>query len=254
MAGPDGALEHRAQRARVDGHADRAGRVDLVDRRVEDDVGALLGQRGEVGVPGARVAVEVLAGAELGRVDEDRDDDGGRALAGGADQRPVALVQRAHGRAPARPGRAGRRAAGGGRRPSRRRRARCDGGHREPAGSSSRAAAQQVEQRGALVPLEPAGGQRALGGAPGHGDVGGDRLRRPLGEGLQVVADGADVAAADRPGQPAVAAAQAVVQRGGEQRRRARGPGRRRPAVRSRSAASATRVTRWLAPVTRAAW
>jgi hypothetical protein len=63
---------------------------------VEDQVGALLGQRGEVVVPGAGIAVEVLAGPELGRVDEHRHHDRRRALAGGPDERAVPLVQGAH--------------------------------------------------------------------------------------------------------------------------------------------------------------
>ncbi|GAA3051873.1 hypothetical protein GCM10020000_36500 [Streptomyces olivoverticillatus] len=53
----------------------------------------------DVGVEGARIAVEILAGAELQGVDEDGDDDlpvGAHELAGGADEGGVALVQGTH--------------------------------------------------------------------------------------------------------------------------------------------------------------
>ncbi len=46
----------------------------------------------------AGVGVEILAGAELGRVHEDRHHDEAGQLPGPVHQRQVALVQRAHGR------------------------------------------------------------------------------------------------------------------------------------------------------------
>ena len=76
VAGPDLALEHVRERSGLDGHRRLLGpaRVDLLDGRGEDDVDALLLADLEVEVEGARVAVEVLAGAELERVDEHRGD------------------------------------------------------------------------------------------------------------------------------------------------------------------------------------
>ena len=68
------------------------------------------------------------------------------------------------------------------------------------------------------MPLEAAGRQRALGGPLRHGDGGGDRRGSALGQRLEVVGDGADVAAADRSGEPAVTAPETVVERGGQQR------------------------------------
>ena len=52
----------------------------------------------EIGVEGPRIGVEILAGPELQRIDEDRHhhDRSGHPL-GGADQREVAFVQRTHG-------------------------------------------------------------------------------------------------------------------------------------------------------------
>ena len=69
-----------AARARPSPAAAPAARVDLLDRRGEHDVDALALAHAEVGLERARVAVEVLAGPELERVDEDRGDD--RAVAG----------------------------------------------------------------------------------------------------------------------------------------------------------------------------
>ena len=64
------------QRPGLDGDLRLAAGVDLVDRRGEHDVDVLGRADLEVGVERARVAVEVLACAELHRVDEDRDDEG----------------------------------------------------------------------------------------------------------------------------------------------------------------------------------
>ena len=66
VAGADGAFEALAHGARGDADLRLAARVDLVDGRGEDDVRAgLLGEL-EVGVQGARVAVEVLARRRTG--------------------------------------------------------------------------------------------------------------------------------------------------------------------------------------------
>ena len=65
-------------------------------RRDEEEVDAgRLGERG-VGLLVARVAVEVLPSAELGRVDEDRGDDEVVLAAGRIEERDVAGVERAH--------------------------------------------------------------------------------------------------------------------------------------------------------------
>ena len=58
----------------------------------------MLLERLEVGAEVARVLVEVFVGAELQRVDEDRDDHGVGELPCAVDEGEVALVQRAHGR------------------------------------------------------------------------------------------------------------------------------------------------------------
>src|SRR5690606_39706659 len=97
-AGPGGAFEEVPAGAGVHGgEAVPATGVQLgLDGR-EHEVHALLGAEREVGVEGARVAVEVLAGPELERVDEDGGDHRVRDLAGFAQVRAVALVQRPHG-------------------------------------------------------------------------------------------------------------------------------------------------------------
>lgn len=116
--GAAGALEDGADGADGD-EAAVAGRllrgrhargVHLGGRGVEDgadaaEVGPVagqfavqLGELAHVGVPGGRVGRQVLAGAELRRVDEEGDDDVVGAPGRGADQREVAGVQGAHGR------------------------------------------------------------------------------------------------------------------------------------------------------------
>ena len=74
----------------------KPSRVDLLDRGRVDEVDAGLGGEPRVALLVARVAVEVLAVAELGRVDEEAHDDDVALLAGGAQQREMALVQEAH--------------------------------------------------------------------------------------------------------------------------------------------------------------
>ncbi len=99
VTGPGRAFQALAHRARGDPDLRFATGVDLVDGRREDHVGAGRAGHREIGVQGARVAVEVGGLPELERVDEDRDDD----LAGRSDNRAcglyqggVALVQSAH--------------------------------------------------------------------------------------------------------------------------------------------------------------
>jgi hypothetical protein len=155
VAGPVRPLEHLAHRPGADPHERRAVGVDDVGRRREDDVGALARAHREVGLERARVAVEVLARPELQRVDEDGDDDVSAAAGLRAPARR-GRVQRAH---------------------------RHDDG--DPPGSASRrrparrasatftpliaARPEHGEQRAACARVEPAGGERAVGGQPGDG-------------------------------------------------------------------------------------
>ena len=74
VARAGGALEHVAERAGGDGHL-AVGRVEVLGLRGEDDVDTLLRTHRQVVGERARVAGEVLTGAELQRVDEDADHD-----------------------------------------------------------------------------------------------------------------------------------------------------------------------------------
>src|SRR3954447_5521763 len=91
------ALEPVAQRSRGDPHLGLTIRVDDVRGRGEDNVDLLARAEREVGVEGARIAVEVLPRRELQGVEEDRDDHGVAACARGPDQLTVPFVQRTHG-------------------------------------------------------------------------------------------------------------------------------------------------------------
>ncbi|MCY1420916.1 hypothetical protein D9M71_365530 [compost metagenome] len=75
-----------------------AVRVHLLDGRGEQQVAAGLEQFLLVGGEGSRVLVEVFAGAELQRVDEDAGDNEIDPLRGFGHQRGMAAVQVAHGR------------------------------------------------------------------------------------------------------------------------------------------------------------
>ena len=86
-------------RGEVAGDLDRGGGavgVDLGDVGGEDEVDARLAGQAQVALLVARVAVEVLVRAELGRVDEEAHHDDVALGAGGAQQRDVALVEEAH--------------------------------------------------------------------------------------------------------------------------------------------------------------
>lgn len=100
VPGPDGTLETAAHGAGAQPHLGLAAGVDLLGGGREHEVRAgRLGDR-QVGLQGARVAVEVLARTELQRVDEDGDHDeslGADACAGRPDERGVTLVEGAHG-------------------------------------------------------------------------------------------------------------------------------------------------------------
>ena len=71
--------------------------VDGRGRRGVDDVGSRFGREFDVGVHRPRIAIEVLARPELGRIDEDARDHGTTQRAGEADQREMAFVERTHG-------------------------------------------------------------------------------------------------------------------------------------------------------------
>ncbi len=92
---PRGALERPRDRPDRDDRVE-ARRVDLLDRRGEDEVDALRLADGEVARLVARVLREVGRDVELARVDEDRHD--GRRVGGPglAHQRAMAVVQPAH--------------------------------------------------------------------------------------------------------------------------------------------------------------
>jgi hypothetical protein len=96
VPGPVRTLEHGAERADRHGRREPV-RIHLRDRGSEDAVDALGGGDGTVARLVARIAVEVLARAELGRVHEEAHHDlvalGARAAQEGA----VAGMERAHG-------------------------------------------------------------------------------------------------------------------------------------------------------------
>ena len=119
------AFEDRAELGHVDPRL-VPGRVHLGGGRREDDVDAGRARDLEVARLVARVAVQVGRLAELRRVDEEAHDDGVARRARRVEQRPVALVERAHRRDETDPPRrAGRRAPRGRRRSCGRRSRRC---------------------------------------------------------------------------------------------------------------------------------
>ena len=75
-----------------------AGRVDRLHGRQEEQVAAGFVEHPGVALRLPGVAVEILAGPELRRVDEDRDDHERAAPAGDLDEREVPRVERSHGR------------------------------------------------------------------------------------------------------------------------------------------------------------
>jgi hypothetical protein len=89
------ALERRGQPGDVH-RGRRAGRVDLVGRRREQEVGSGRGGQRRVARLVARIGGEVGGLVELGRVDEEGDDHDLGLRARGADEADVAVVQRAH--------------------------------------------------------------------------------------------------------------------------------------------------------------
>ena len=87
MAGPSGTM-------RV---AKPSGYIALTSG-IPDQVDVLGGELGDIGLPGARIGTEIFGRRELGRVDEDRDDDFSGAAFGQPDQRHMAVMERSHGR------------------------------------------------------------------------------------------------------------------------------------------------------------
>ena len=71
-------------------------RIHLGVFRREDEIGAGLGELGEIALFVAWVVTVVLARTELGRVHEDGDDDTVGLALGKSDQREMAFMQRAH--------------------------------------------------------------------------------------------------------------------------------------------------------------
>ena len=103
VAGAGRPLQRLAQAGHRDG-GDRRGREHLGRRRGEHHVGAGRGARLHIPVRGPGVSLEILAGAELQRVDEHRHHHHVVVAAGPLDQRPVPGVQRPHGGHEAHPG------------------------------------------------------------------------------------------------------------------------------------------------------
>ena len=226
----------------------------------EHHVHALLAADREVGVEGARVAVEVLAGPELQRVDEHRHDDGvGAACAGlvASARRAPRAGRPSSGRAP--PGRRARRArrqrrgelgAGVARRRRRRRGGgRCVDQRARRLGEQASLSSRELARPGSAAAARrappgwrsPGPSRRRTSSVPGRGD-------RDVGE----------VGRARSPRRRARSG-----RSGRRRRRRARcrarrsaaaaasRPDRSTPDSRSRSIAWLTRVTRWLAPCAR---
>src|SRR5262249_24605180 len=73
-----------------------AVRIDLSDGRVEHDVDRFFLQKAAVALEVARIALQILARAELRRIDEYRDDHAVAALFRFAHETEVSFVQRAH--------------------------------------------------------------------------------------------------------------------------------------------------------------
>jgi len=94
MAGSRGALERRGDRTGIDARR-VAGRIDLLDRRDEDGIGARPQQRAVLFLI-TRVRAEVLVRKELRGIHEDRGDGRVVLAAGPVDEREMALVECAH--------------------------------------------------------------------------------------------------------------------------------------------------------------
>ena len=99
MARPAGPFEDLSQLR--DANADALActeRIDRIDFGQEQRIASMRLESFRIGIGCARVAREVFAGAELGRIDEHAGDDGIATFAGKVDQGMVPGVQVAHGR------------------------------------------------------------------------------------------------------------------------------------------------------------
>ncbi len=96
VAGARSAVEAVAEAGDFDKCGIGAVGVELFDRRSEEDIGSLGFGEGAVGRERAGIASVVLIGAELRGVDKEADGDVGAGRAGGAQERSVACVERAH--------------------------------------------------------------------------------------------------------------------------------------------------------------
>ena len=96
MIGPRGAAQILGQVADADMGAE-ALRIHLGRVGREDEIGAGLGELGEIALFVARVVTEVLARAELDRVHEDGHDHVVGFALGEGDEGEMAFMQRAHG-------------------------------------------------------------------------------------------------------------------------------------------------------------
>ena len=95
VAGPVRALEASRQLLDLDPGLE-AGRVDLVRLRREEDVDSRVGRDRRVALLVAGIRVEVCILVELGRVDEQAQDDQVALRARCLDQREMAAMERAH--------------------------------------------------------------------------------------------------------------------------------------------------------------
>src|SRR5260370_31276004 len=241
---PELTLEALTRGARIDRHHRRGG-VHLARAGCEDHRNTLVTADGDVLVERAGIAVQILARAELERVDEHADQQGAAGsgeLPRAAKERPVTGVQRAHGRhehhgagEPAARGGEGRAAAGEDRRhsggplsTSSRRSASC--------GVSSPAAIARSAVSLAIATYAPtaAGGDTFLSASMWLATVpASPRATRPV-----------------TPAMPNRSALPSAAEKNGPSTR----AGSRTPAPRSSSADSVTSVVRWFAAPARAAW
>ena len=97
MAGTGGGIKTLSQRAADNDLAGKAGRVHIGRGRHIGDIDADTLQLGQIFGLGPGITAEILAGAELGRVDEDADDDAVDPRLERRHQGQMALMQRPHG-------------------------------------------------------------------------------------------------------------------------------------------------------------
>src|SRR6185312_15788861 len=213
-------------------------------RRREDEVGAGPPAHLQVGVEGARIAVEVLVRPELQRIHEDRHQYVVGLLPGGAQQRLVAGVQGAHGHHHA-DGALQRRPGLGqlGARVDKLRHAATS--RLVPASTPSSGWASTGRRRPAAIARSAVRRASARYAGTDSGAVAASRARCR-----------STVPASPRDTGPVSASSprRNAFSRAARSRGASTFSGRATPASRSRSVASFTRVTRWFAPCASAAW